>query len=73
MGRPAALRFEGDRARALEAIYLTPDIVAQRDAVLAVLDPRPGERVLDLGVGPGLLAASTAARVGSGVAFTAWI
>jgi arsenite methyltransferase len=63
--RPAALRFEGDRARALEAIYLTPDVVAQREEVLAALDPRPGERVLDLGVGPGLLAADVAARVGA--------
>ena len=62
--RPAALRFEGDRARALEAIYLTPDVVAQREAVLSALDPRPGERVVDLGVGPGLLAAAIAARVG---------
>jgi arsenite methyltransferase len=65
MVRPAALRFEGERARALESIYLTPDIVAQREAVLAALDPRPGERVLDLGVGPGLLAAAVAARVGA--------
>lgn len=64
MGRPAALRFEGDRARALEAVYLTPDIVAQREHVLAALGPRPGERVLDLGVGPGLLAAAVAVRVG---------
>ena len=65
MARPAALRFEGDRARALEAIYLTPDVVAQREAVLGALDPRPGERVVDLGVGPGLLAAEIAALVGA--------
>ena len=65
MSRPAALRFEGDRARALEAIYLTPDVVAQREAVLAALDPLPGERVLDLGCGPGLLAAAIAKRVGA--------
>ena len=58
--RPATLRFEGERAKALEAIYLTPDVVAQREAVLAALDPRPGERVLDLGTGPGLLAAAVA-------------
>lgn len=63
--RPAALRFEGDRARALEAIYLTPDVVAQREAVLAALAPQPGERVIDLGVGPGLLATSIAERVGA--------
>jgi cyclopropane fatty-acyl-phospholipid synthase-like methyltransferase len=65
MSRPAALRFEGDRARALEAIYLTPDVVAQREAVLAALDPLPGERVLDLGCGPGLLAVAIAKRVGA--------
>ena len=64
MTRPAVLRFEGDRARALEAIYLTPDVVAQREAVLAALDPLPGERVLDLGCGPGLLAVAIAKRVG---------
>jgi SAM-dependent methyltransferase len=65
MSRPAALRFEGDRARALEAIYLTPDVVAQREAVLAALDPLPGARVLDLGCGPGLLAVAIAKRVGA--------
>jgi ubiquinone/menaquinone biosynthesis C-methylase UbiE len=62
--RPATLRFEGERAKALEAIYVTPDVVAQREEVLRALDPRPGERVLDLGVGPGLLAAAIAERVG---------
>ena len=31
MSRPATLRFEGDRAKALEAIYVTPDVVAQRE------------------------------------------
>lgn len=68
--RPAPLRFEGERARALEAIYVTPDMVAQRGAVLAALDPRPGERVLDLGSGPGLLAAAVAERVGARGAIT---
>ena len=68
--RPATLRFEGERAKALEAIYLTPDVVAQREAVLAALDPRSGERVLDLGTGPGLLAAAVAERVGASGAVT---
>jgi SAM-dependent methyltransferase len=68
--RPATLRFEGERAKALEAIYVTPDVVAQREEVLRALDPRPGERVLDLGVGPGLLAAAIAERVGAGGAVT---
>jgi arsenite methyltransferase len=68
--RPATLRFEGERAKALEAIYVTPDVVAQREAVLGALDPRPGERVLDLGVGPGLLAGAVAGRVGASGAVT---
>jgi SAM-dependent methyltransferase len=68
--RPATLRFEGERAKALEAIYVTPDVVAQREAVLGALDPRPGESVIDLGVGPGLLAAAIAERVGAGGALT---
>ncbi len=70
MTRPATLRFEGERAKALEAIYRTPDVVAQRERVLAALDPRPGERVLDLGSGPGMLASAIAERVGAGGAVT---
>ncbi len=62
---PGILRFDAERAKAVEAIYLTPDVAAQRDEVLRALDPRPGERVLDLGVGPGLLAAAVAERVGT--------
>ncbi len=68
--RPATLRFEGERAKALEAIYVTPDVVAQREAVLGALDPEAGELVLDLGSGPGLLAAAIAERVGTGGAVT---
>ena len=43
MTRPSTLRFEGERAKALEAIYVTPDVVAQREEVLLSLDPQPGE------------------------------
>ena len=39
-------------------------VVAQRDATLEILNPRPGERVLDVGSGPGFLAAGIASRVG---------
>jgi arsenite methyltransferase len=57
--------FDEDLSRRLVAIYSTPDVVAQREATLAALDLRPGERVLDIGSGPGLLAASMAERVGA--------
>ena len=51
-------------ARRLEAIYATSDLVAQRRAVLEALALRSGERVLDLGAGPGFLALEMAALVG---------
>lgn len=50
--------------KAVEAIYLTPDVVAQRARVIDLLAPEVGERVLDVGVGPGLLAVDLARLVG---------
>jgi arsenite methyltransferase len=61
----SALQFDEEGSRRLEATYTTPDIVEQRRAILSALDLRPGERVLDLGVGPGLLAAEIAVAVGA--------
>jgi SAM-dependent methyltransferase len=58
------LTFDAATARALEAIYLTPDVIAQRARVLDLLAPAAGERVLDVGVGPGLLAYDLARLVG---------
>src|SRR5438128_418748 len=47
--------FDAAASQRLEAVYRTPDIVRQRREVLAILDPQPGERVLDVGSGPGIL------------------
>lgn len=58
------IKFDEENARLLEAVYTTPDVVAQRRAVLESLALRPGERVLDVGSGPGFLAAEMAAAVG---------
>jgi arsenite methyltransferase len=60
------IEFDEDTARRVEAAYTTPDIVAQRASVLSMLGLAPGERVLDIGVGPGFLAAEIAAEVGAG-------
>ncbi|MEE8556833.1 MAG: methyltransferase domain-containing protein [Myxococcota bacterium] len=56
--------FDEGAAKGLERVYSTPDVVAQRARFLDALDLRPGERVLDVGVGPGLLAHSMAKIVG---------
>jgi arsenite methyltransferase len=59
------LQFDEEASRRVEASYTTPDIVAQRRAVIAALALEPGEEVLDIGSGPGLLAADMAEVVGS--------
>ena len=56
--------FDAETARKVEAVYLTPDVVAQRRATLEVLQLAEGERVLDIGSGPGLLAHEMATAVG---------
>lgn len=48
--------FGQDVPTQLENLYTTKDVAAQRDATLRVLQPQPGERILDVGSGPGLLA-----------------
>jgi SAM-dependent methyltransferase len=64
MSSDPAAQFDERIARKIEAIYLTPDILEQRARVLELLALRSGERVADLGCGPGLLAQEMAAKVG---------
>jgi SAM-dependent methyltransferase len=58
------LDFDEENARRLVAVYTTPDVIEQRRAFRAALALQPGERVLDIGSGPGILAAEMAAEVG---------
>ena len=60
------LQFDEETSRKVEALYLTPDVVAQRCQVLKALQLRESEQVLDIGTGPGLLAYDMAASVGRG-------
>ncbi len=64
MSTKTGLQFDEDATRRTEAIYSTPDVVGQRREVLRVLTLRPGERVLDIGSGPGFLALDMAQAVG---------
>lgn len=60
----AMIDFDGDAAKSIERVYQTPDVVGQRVKVLTELSLRQGESVLDIGVGPGLLAYDMALTVG---------
>jgi SAM-dependent methyltransferase len=60
------LSFDDEGTRAIERAYLTADVERQRAETLALLAPGPGERILDVGSGPGFLLARLAAAVGPG-------
>src|SRR4051812_7920496 len=54
-GGVTILDFDAEQAGLIDTMYATPDVVAQRQFVLGLLDLKPGERVLDIGSGPGYL------------------
>lgn len=58
-------QFDEQTSRRIESVYLTPDIVAQRASIMALLAPRAGEHALDIGCGPGLTTLALAEAVGA--------
>lgn len=56
--------YNDARARRTERAYLSPEIRYQRQRTLDALAPAPGECVLDVGCGPGLLTRGLADAVG---------
>ncbi len=59
-----AIAFDEKEAAETERSYLTADVTATRATVMELLAPGPGERVLDVGSGPGLLLRDIAGAVG---------
>jgi ubiquinone/menaquinone biosynthesis C-methylase UbiE len=58
------LTFDRATADKLEAAYRARDILRRRELVYEALRPLPGERILDVGCGPGFYAAELLDRVG---------
>ena len=58
------LRFDEVATKGLLALYVTPDVVAQRAEFLSSLNPQTGDRVLDVGSGPGFLVSAIADAIG---------
>jgi arsenite methyltransferase len=62
------LVFDEDTARSLDAVYQIRDALRRRQIVRGALGAAPGERILDVGCGPGFYCDEIAAEVGpSGV------
>jgi len=60
----AQLVFDESMVEQLEKVYATRDILRRRRLVREALAPAPGERILDVGCGPGFYAAEILQEVG---------
>lgn len=60
----AELHFDEEATQRLISVYITPDVVEQREMFVRALDPQKGEHILDVGSGPGFVASSLAQITG---------
>lgn len=60
------LKFDAETTRLLDLAYQGGDVVKRRRLSFDAVDARPGETILDIGSGNGLLSAELARAVGSG-------
>jgi arsenite methyltransferase len=58
------LQFDEKALQHLEMTYRSPEVSAQRRVLLESAAPRPGERALDIGCGPGFVTEELARAVG---------
>ena len=60
----STLQFDDEMVRRIEALYRTKDAVRRRRTVVEALGLRTGERVVDIGTGPGFIAYEMAELIG---------
>jgi ubiquinone/menaquinone biosynthesis C-methylase UbiE len=60
----AQLEFDEKTARELEVLYATRDVLRRRRLVREAIAAQPGERILDVGCGPGFYVAELLEEVG---------
>src|SRR5215472_14736519 len=60
----AKLEFDDEGSRLVEAINTVPDTIERRRAIMRTLNLKTGERVLDVGSGPGHQVLEMSAMVG---------
>ncbi len=56
--------YNEEESKRTEQAYLSPEIERQRERTIEVTNPQDGEKIVDIGCGPGLLARDLAAAVG---------
>ncbi len=61
----AKLEFNDEASRMVEAINMVPDTIGRRQAIMRALNLKTGERILDVGSGPGHQAMEMSPMVGS--------
>lgn len=60
------MEYNEEESKETERAYLSPNIARQRARTVAFLNPQPGDHVVDIGCGPGMLAVELANIVGPG-------
>jgi arsenite methyltransferase len=60
-----SIRFDDETYRRLEVMYAAPDVAGQRRAVLEAIGLLPGQKVLDIGCGPGFVVEEIVSRIGT--------